>query len=260
MNGRDTLAYLSLKYHGDWDKMVSAIKRHEDCEAEGAEEQVRAIPSSFVTLVDAQYPESFKHAIKPPLVFYYYGNLSLLDDEKNCVAYIGSREASPYGARMAKQIAGDLAKRDYVVVTGLARGIDAIATEAALAEHGKVIAILGSGIDLCYPSSSLPLYEKLKKEGLVISEYPLKTPPVPDNFPKRNRMVAASCKGIVVGQASKKSGTLVTISFALGLTKEVGCLPYPADEESACNLLIKEGANLIENADDVDLMMGKTSP
>jgi DNA processing protein len=257
MNGRDTLAYLSIKYHGDWDKMVSAIKSHEDCEVAGAEELVHSIPSSFVTLVDRQYPESFKHAYKPPLVLYYYGNLSLLDEEKNCVAYIGSREASPYASRIAKNIAGDLAKKGYVIVTGLARGIDAIASEAALASHGKVVGILGSGIDLCFPSSSEPLYEKLKQEGLVLSEYPLKTPPIPDNFPKRNRMVAASSKGIVVGQAGKRSGTLITVAYALGLTKEIGCVPFPADEESACNILIKEGADLIENAEDVDLMMGK---
>lgn len=257
MNGRDALAYYSLTHHGDWDKILSAVKCHEDIEGDDKEKLVQTITCPFVTLADPQYPESLKHSFRPPLVLYYYGNLELLNHEEECIAYIGSREASPYGLTMAKQIAGDLAERGYTIVTGLARGIDAAATQAALDHHGRAVGVLGCGIDLCYPSSSLPLYERLKKEGLLISEYPFKTPPIPDYFPHRNRIVAGACKGIVVGEASCRSGTLITVAYALGFNKEVGCLPYPADAESACNRLIKEGAYLIENANDVELMMGK---
>ncbi|MCH3909826.1 MAG: DNA-processing protein DprA [Bacilli bacterium] len=259
MNGRDIMIYLSLKYEGDWEKMVDAVKRREQVSEEEALEKIGKIKSQVVTILDSTYPESFKHCYKPPMVLYYYGNLSLLEKEKDCVAYIGSREASPYGLRMAMELSAYMAERDYVVVSGLARGIDAMATRGCLDKHGKAVAFLGSGIDLCYPSSSNVLYERLKKEGLIISEYPGSLPPKPENFPKRNRMVAASSHGIIVGEASKKSGTLITVAYALGLTKEIGCLPFPADQKSACNTLIKEGAYLIESGEDIDLMMGKTT-
>jgi DNA processing protein len=257
MNGRDVLLYLSLKYKGDWEKMIQGIHAHEDFDGPTAEEAIKAVSCSYVTIIDPQYPDSFRHCFRPPLVLYYYGNLSLLSDESNCVSYIGSREASAYGLETTRKIVGGLVARGYIIITGLARGIDAEATKAALDNHGKAVGILGSGIDLCYPSSSKALYDQLKSDGLLLSEYPFQTPPDPENFPKRNRMVAAASKGIVVGQAGKRSGTLITVGYALGFTKEVGCVPYHADEESACNVLIKEGAWMVESASDVELMMGR---
>jgi DNA processing protein len=166
-------------------------------------------------MLDPIYPQSLKNAVEPPFVLYYYGNISLLDKESNCISYIGSREASPYGLDTAKRIAGELVQSGYVVVSGLARGIDAAATEGALEAHGLAVGILGCGIDLCFPSSSQPLYEKLKKEGLLLSEYPFSTPPQPFHFPRRNRLLASLSKGLVVGEAKSKSGTLITVSYAL---------------------------------------------
>jgi DNA processing protein len=194
------------------------------------------------------------------LVLFYRGDISLLKDENKCVSYIGSRLASPYGLECARNLAGGLAKEGFVIVSGLAMGIDAAATEAALDAGGKAVGVLGCGIDRCYPDSSVPLYERLKKEGLVISEYPFRTPPDGEHFPHRNRIVAAASKGIIVGEASKKSGTLITVGYALGFTKEIGCVPYQADADSACNILIKEGAAMIENLDDANLLMGYTPP
>lgn len=257
MNGRDVLVYLSLKYRGDWKRVMEAIRQRESISAQEAEAMIQKVHCPYVTLVDSFYPESLKHSFEPPLVLYYYGNFSLLEKEANCISYIGSREASAYGLEKAKEIAGQLAQRGYVVVSGLARGIDAAATEGALKFHGGAIGVLGSGIDLCYPSTSKEFYEKLKKEGLLLSEYPFDTPPEPSYFPRRNRIVASLSKGLVVGEATRKSGTLITVSYALGLDKEIGCVPALAGSDSACNLLIKEGAWLIEDANDVDLMMGR---
>jgi DNA processing protein len=258
MTGQEALVALALKYHGDWDKMVAGVKTHECFDSEEDEKAVKALDCPYVTLIDKAYPESFKHCFRPPLVLFYRGDLSLLKDEAKCVSYIGSREASAYGLDCAKKIAGGLAKEGFVIVSGLAMGIDAAATEAALDAGGKAVGVLGCGIDRCYPDSSRPIYERLKTHGLLLSEYPFKTPPNAENFPHRNRLVAAASKGIIVGEASKKSGTLITVGYALGFTKEVGCVPYPADAESACNILIKEGAAMIENVDDANLLMGFT--
>jgi|LAHS01.1.fsa_nt_gb DNA processing protein len=256
MTGREALAYLALKYRGDWDKMVDGVKAHEDFDSKEAEEAVHALPCPYLTLIDKAYPEAFKHCYRPPLVLFYYGDISLIYDEKKCVSYVGSREASGYGIQMAQELASGLAKEGFVIVSGLAMGIDAAATKAALDAGGKAVGFLGSGIDLCYPSTSQELYERLKTEGLVLSEYPYQTPPDREHFPQRNRMVAAVSKGVIVGEASKKSGTLITVGYALGFTKEIGCVPYPAGSESACNILIKEGAQMIENLDDANLLMG----
>ena len=256
MTGQEALVALALKYRGNWDKMVQGVKSHECFDSEEDEKAVKALTCPYVTLIDKAYPESFKHCFRPPLVLFYHGDLSLLQDEEKCISYIGSREASAYGLEMAKTIAGGLAKEGFVIVSGLAMGIDAAATEAALDAGGKAVGVLGCGIDRCYPDTSQPIYDRLKTHGLLISEYPFETPPSKENFPHRNRMVAAASKGIVVGEASKKSGTLITVGYALGFTKEIGCVPYQADADSACNILIKEGAFMIETVDDVNLMMG----
>lgn len=257
MQGRDILIYLSLKYEGDWDKIMGAVKNKENVVVAEAEEAVSKIKAHTVTIIDGGYPESLKHAIKPPFVLYYYGNVSLLEDESKCCAYIGSRNASPYGLRMADKLAGGLAEKGYIIVTGLARGIDSEATKAALDKRGKAVGVLGCGIDLCYPSSSQTLYDSLQKNGLVVSEYPGLVPPRPENFPQRNRIVSAVSKGVIVGEASRRSGTLITVSYALGYTKEIGCVPYDAEKESACNSLIKEGAYMVENLTDALTLMGE---
>jgi predicted Rossmann fold nucleotide-binding protein DprA/Smf involved in DNA uptake len=179
MTGRQALAYLALKYKGDWDKMIQGVRNHEDVESEEAEKELSAIHCSFLTIVDKDYPESLRNCYRPPLVLFYYGDISLVADEARCVSYIGSREASAYGLERARTIAGGLAKEGYVIVTGLARGIDAAANQAALEAQGKTVGVLGCGIDLCYPASSQPLYDQLKQKGLLLSEYPGEVPPFP---------------------------------------------------------------------------------
>ena len=257
MTGREALVYLSMKYEGDWAKMTAAIKAHEPLPF-GAQATPFEMPKCGVlTILDNEYPEEFKQATNPAIVLYYYGDISLLK-AKTKVGYIGSRAASEYGLRMASQLGADIAKRGYVLVSGLARGIDTAALTAALDAGGRVIAVLGSGIDFYYPPENASLCERTKKEGLVISEYPLMTPPTPGKFPMRNRLIAALPKALVVGEAASKSGTMITVAYALSAGREIGCVPYRADEDSACNMLIKEGAAMVTSIDDIDDMVGNT--
>lgn len=260
MKARDILIYLSVKYEGDYDSIIKAVRTHEPLDTAEVERVSSSLPFNAVTILDEkEYPDSWKHCFKTPLVVFYYGDISLIKDDKNCVSMVGSREASPYGIKMIKQFAGRVAKEKMVVVSGLARGIDAAATEGALEAGGKAVGVLGSGIDVPYPSSSLSLYEKLKSDGLLLSEYPGKCSPKRENFPMRNRIIAASGGSLVVGEAGPKSGTLITVGYALSLNKDVGCVPYLAGTESSCNRLIKEGAYLLDDEDDLLSLVGKTS-
>jgi DNA processing protein len=258
MTGKEVLVYLSTKYEGDWTKVKNAIRAREPLPFDAQKTPFEAPKCGVLTIIDDIYPNDFKNLQQPPFILYYYGDISLLGADKTKIGYVGSREASPYGLKMANLFGSEIAKRGYVLINGLARGIEATALTAALDAGGKVIAVLGSGIDLCYPSTSQGLYERIKKDGLVLSEYPLSTPPMASNFPMRNRIVAGLSKGLIVGEASRKSGALITVAYALAGDKDIGCVPYHADEDSACNMLIKEGAQLMEKGEDIDVLIGKT--
>lgn len=250
MNGREILIFLAIKFDGEWDKIVASIRNRDFFDPKEAEATLAGVKSKVVTIVDPDYPASLKEAPKPPFVLFYYGNLGLIDDKKLCISYIGSRKASPYGLKMATSICSDFAKDGISVVSGLAKGIDTAAAEAAIGLK-KTVAILGNGPDYCYPPENADLQRRIKEDGLLISEYPGESAPNPERFPARDRLIAAVSQCTVVGGASRRSGTLITVAHALGIGRDVCCVPYPADEESACNALIKEGASLIENAKDV---------
>ena len=141
----------------------------------------------------------------------------------------------------------------------MAKGIDSVAHITSIHHGGRTIAVLGSGIDYCYPWENLELYKIIKEKGLVISEHPNIIPPEPENFPMRNRIIAGLAKGILITEAKKRSGTLITVNFGQSLSKEIMCVPYPCYEDSGCNQLIKEGAYLVEDADDVRLIMDGTA-
>ena len=152
---------------------------------------------------------------------------------------------------MAFSIARDLAKNGYVIVSGLAKGIDSIAHKGAIEGGGKTVAILGSGIDYCYPSENKELYDEIKSSHLLISEYPNKSMPTPEQFPWRNRIIAGLSNTIVVAEAGIHSGTYITVADGLMNGRNICCVPHMANLNSGCNKLIKEGAALVENAKDV---------
>ncbi len=255
MTGREMLIASSIKVKGDWDSLLTMIKNKETLDEKEAKELLSSLKCKAVTLIDDDYPECLKRCPKPPIVIFYYGDLSLASDHARNVAYIGSRDASSYGLEMARYFADALVERGAVVVSGLARGIDSAAQEEVLKQRGKTIAVLGSGIDCPFPASSVNLYKRIKTDGLVLSEYPNDTPPNQKQFPVRNRIIAALSNLVIVGEAAKRSGTLITVGYALTCGSEVACVPTKAAQEAATNTLIKEGAHLLDCASDLDVFL-----
>ncbi|MEE3401729.1 MAG: DNA-processing protein DprA [Candidatus Enteromonas sp.] len=253
---RKIIIALSLIHKGDWQKIMHAVQHHEVPKHNVVEELVAGLKCGVTTIIDKDYPEGLRHAHKPPFALYYYGNISLLQEENKVISYVGARMASDYGAQMAKKLCEGMAQKGYTVASGLAIGIDKAAGEAAL-PYGKAVAVLGNGIDYVYPSENAVLQSEIKEKGLLISEYPGDTQPTPDKFPMRNRIIAGVGRAVVVGEAYQHSGTLITVSFALDMGRDVLAVPFRGDEGSACNLLIKEGAPLVENVDDILNCLGK---
>lgn len=242
---RETLIAYSMKYAGDPYRIARAIKDEEEVD----------IPLTLpqcVCLLDDTYPSLYRSLRHPPLVLYYRGNLDLL--KRDTIGIVGSRDATLDALAQTTRIATFLAQK-YVIVSGMARGIDTAAHLAAL-EVSTSIAVLGSGIDFPYPAQNRDLYASLILNGLVISEYPGQTRPLKHHFPYRNRLIAASTRGIVVTQAICKSGTMLTVKEALELGREVYCLPYPYNSKvgEGCNLLIQQGATILTNDHDLDII------
>ncbi len=202
---------------------------------------------------DKNYPSQLKTIKNPPSTLYYKGNL--LENEK-CIAVIGTRKCSLYGKQVTLEITGELAKADLTIVSGLAPGIDTFAHLAAIEQNRRTIAVLGTGIDekSIYPRTNIKLAEKIiEKGGLLISEYPPGTRGTRFTFPQRNRIISGLSLGVVVIEAKEKSGSLITAKYAFQQKKKVFAVPnsiYSANSQGT-NLLIKQGAKLITNANDV---------
>lgn len=258
IKGRDLLIYLSIIYESNFDKIYEFISNKEQLKVseEEVDRVIKTVRSKVTTLLDEDFPKCMLQTWKPPFVLFYYGDLSLLNDISNNIAVIGSRECNSYSVRKTREIVGDLAK-DYKIVSGLAAGIDCEAHKQAIKFNGKTIAILGSGIDICFPSNNIDVYREIKKNHLLISEYCNNVAPLPERFPLRNRLIAAACSVVCVMQGTRKSGSSITVRRALELGRDICCLPTEADHDSLTNILIKEGAFLIENAEDVINVMKK---
>ena len=201
--------------------------------------------SEMIRIGDPQYPISLLPFDNKPEQLYYSGELSLL--ESRCIAICGSRKCTPYGVEITKRIASAAARAGLTVVSGMARGIDAVAHRSALSIGGKTIAVLGCGVDVCYPRSNRPLYREILEKGLILSEYPDGAPPVQWQFPQRNRIISGICEAVVITEASGRSGALITAEHALEQNKEVYAVPGSILSENSmgCNKLIQEGAILL---------------
>lgn len=204
-----------------------------------------------VCLEDDHYPELLRQTNRPPSVLYTVGNQELL--ESCSVAIVGSRSATQYGKRTAYYLARELAGRSVSVVSGLALGIDAQAHSGCLSVSGSTIAVLGCGLDVIYPSQNRTLHEKIKTDGLLVSEYPLNTRPDGFRFPARNRIIAGLCGGVVIVEAAKKSGSLITASLALEEGREIFAVPGRIDsfKSAGTHLLLQQGAKLVQGVDDI---------
>jgi len=248
---RDVLLYFALKYEGQYEAIISSIRNKVQIDEQDYRFVTTNYKGDFITIVDNEYPLEFKKIYRPPLVVFYKGNLKLLINLSKAIAVIGTRNPSEYGIKMATNLTHDLASDEFIIVSGMAKGIDAVAHQTALNANGKTIAVLGSGINYPYPKQNESLYQNLCQHGLVLSEYPGSTKPTKDNFPERNRLVAALGRAVLVVEAKKRSGTFITVGASLAGGGDIFCVPGLASEDSGTNQLIKDGAYLVESFEDI---------
>ena len=205
----------------------------------------------IMTYEDEDYPENLKNIADPPIVLYVKGKIK--PEDKFSLAIVGSRRASFYGLSCAEKFAADLSDSGFTIVSGMARGVDTAAHRGALKSGGRTIAVIGSGFKHIYPSENKELAEEIAKSGAVISEFPIETEPLKQNFPRRNRVISGLSLGVLVAEAARNSGALITADFALEQGRDVFALPGKVDAETSfgTNGLIKQGAKLVSCADDI---------
>ena len=242
-DSRPFLVYLAVKYRGDYDKIITALELREQAPIKKIMRVNASLKCKTLTILDYDYPLRLKQIPFPPLVLFYYGDISLLDNEQT-LAVVGSRKYDDYGKSCTEKIVSEIAK-GRVIISGLAQGIDTFAHECAIASGGRTIAVLGSGIDYCWPIENQDLYERIKENHLVISEYPWKSPPYGNHFPMRNRIIIGLSNGVYVPQInSYQSGTMISFVMAAEMNKDVFVAPYPLENETVNNRLIDEGASI----------------
>jgi DNA processing protein len=208
-------------------------------------------PRRIVTLGDPHYPAALLQTADPPLMFYAEGRIELL--AAPCVAIVGSRQATTPGLANAKAFARALSEAGMTVVSGLAQGIDGAAHEGALQGPSSTIAVVGTGLDQVFPKRHAALAARIGVEGLMLSEYALGMPPLPHNFPQRNRIIAGLSRGTLVVEAALQSGSLISARLASEAGREVFAIPgsIHSPQSRGCHGLIKQGAKLVESAADV---------
>ena len=206
----------------------------------------------IITIKEKEYPQILKQIYDPPIAIYLVGNKKILNNLN--IAIIGCRECSNYGKNIARQLAYNIAKNKINIISGLAKGIDTEAHIGTLEAREKTIAVLGNGIDTIYPKENVKIAKRIiQNGGAIISEYPLGTKPEKRNFPERNRIVSGMSKGRIVVEAKEKSGTLITVDFALEQGRDVFVVPGNLSSENSIgtNELIKQGAKIITDYRDV---------
>ena len=210
----------------------------------------------MLTINDAAYPRALREITDPPSVLYARGRVELFDG--NALAIVGSRNATPQGLRDAHAFAHALADAGLTVVSGLALGIDAAAHRGGLEGAASSVAVMGTGPDIVYPRRNRDLARALASQGCLISEFPIGTPALPGNFPRRNRLISGLARGVLVVEAGLPSGSLTTAKFALEQNREVFAIPGSIHSplSKGCHWLIKEGAKLAESADDILAELG----
>jgi DNA processing protein len=206
---------------------------------------------TVLTLADSDYPQSLLETPDPPALLYLHGRRELL--ARPGLAVVGSRNATPQGISNAEQFARAFSAAGLTIVSGLALGIDAAAHRGGLDGAGSTIAVLGTGADILYPQRNRALGERIAREGLILSEFPLGTPPHGGNFPRRNRVISGLARGCLVVEAALASGSLITARLAAEQGREVFAIPGSIHSPHAkgCHALIKQGAKLVESAQDL---------
>ncbi len=216
----------------------------------------------WIALGDPAFPASLLNTADPPSLLFLQGRFELLACAS--IAIVGSRNATSQGADNARSFASHLSKQSITIISGLASGIDAAAHEGGLDGEGSTVAVVGTGLDTVYPRGNLALAHRIAAQGLLVSELPLGTPPLPSNFPRRNRIIAGLALGTLVVEAAPQSGSLITARLAAEAGREVFAIPGSIHSPQArgCHQLIKQGAKLVETADDIlsELSIGRSAP
>lgn len=240
-----------LQVDGVSRRLANVIRRRPK-PAGAADEIRRAAQKGFriVTQLDTDYPALLHEIPDPPPYLYVYGRLPR---NVPCIALVGSRNATDYGLTVTRRLARDLVQCGFVVVSGMARGIDTAAHEGALAGGGKTLAVLGSGLERIYPAENRRLYHQIGAHGAVLSELPLQAAPESHHFPARNRIISGLCLGTVIMEATRKSGSLITARLAAEQNREVFAVPgsIQSHKSTGTHTLIKQGAKLVEHARDI---------
>ncbi len=237
---------------GIGEKAAEAIKNFSDWDRVDAEvRNLRRLGFKLVAVTDKDYPKNLSKIYCPPPILYLRGEMCA--DDELALAVVGTRAADRYGRLVTEGLASELASMGITIVSGMARGIDSVAHAAALKSGGRTIAVLGSGLDVIYPPENKNLYNQISQNGAVISEFPLGSDPDAVNFPKRNRIISGLSLGVLVIQASEKSGSLITASFALEQNREVFAVPgnISSKVSRGTNALIKRGAKLVDGVEDI---------
>ncbi|MCE2717274.1 MAG: DNA-processing protein DprA [Dolichospermum sp.] len=213
--------------------------------------QHQQINPHFWTPADPEYPQLLREIPTPPPLLYYRGEIDLQENsgQKPLVGIVGTRQPTEYGIKWTRQISTALAKNGFTVVSGMAEGIDTESHSATLKAGGRTIAVMGTGVDVIYPHKNRDLYQQILKSGIVISEYPAKTPPNRTHFPRRNRIIAGLSRAVLVMEAPLKSGALITATYANEFNRDVYALPGKIDDQPSqgCLKLISQGAGLINH-------------
>jgi DNA processing protein len=238
-------------------RVVDALRASRSPAAAAAEiDTVRKRGNRIVTLADADYPALLREIPDPPPFLYVSGSLAAAE---RCIAVVGSRNATPYGVATAHQLCAELARLGLTVVSGMALGIDTAAHEGALSGRGRTVAVLGSGLNQVYPPENRRLAERIAASGAVISEFALDNGPDAHHFPIRNRIISGMSCGTVVVEATRNSGSLITARLAAEQNREVFAVPGSVQsfKSMGTHTLIKQGAKLVENAQDIVCELGQ---
>lgn len=238
--GRDAI----LEYKGRFNESAAAYHRMQD-------KGIR-----FITTFDTEYPKRLSCLEDRPFALYVKGELP--DDSIPSVAIVGARQCTAYGREMASYFGRKLSEAGIQVVSGMAYGVDGASQRGAVLGEGKSFAVLGCGVDICYPREHFNLYLQLEKHGGLLSEFPPASQPLPQHFPMRNRIISGLCDALIVIEAREKSGSLITVDFALEQGKEIFALPGRVGDKlsAGCNQLIKNGANLLLAPEDITEFFG----
>lgn len=215
------------------------------------EQRYRKARVHFLMIEDANYPNRLREIYQPPVVLFYQGDLSLLNQLS--LAVVGSRHHSAYSSQSLELLIPKLVQQKVAIISGLARGVDTLAHQLTIQHAGKTIAVIGSGLDIYYPKENTLLYQEIAKKGLILSEYPLGSQPLKFHFPYRNRIIAGLCHGVCVSEAKLHSGSLITANLALSENRVVYAIPGMITSEFSrgTNALLTAGAIPATSSEDI---------